>query len=71
MRELVEGASEEALWTLGGIVDNIPWHDGSAPARPVLEALKRAVVAVYMDRQPEPYDLDQVMKMIQEGVSDG
>lgn len=67
LRAVLEGSSDEALHTLGGIIDNFPWHDGTAPARPAFEVLQRAVVAVYMDRLGEPYDLDQVMEMISNG----
>ncbi|TMR95593.1 hypothetical protein [Nonomuraea basaltis] len=71
LREVVEAASDEALWTLGGIVEGFPWHDGTAPARPVLEALKRVVVAAYFDRLGEPYDLDTVMALIGEESDHG
>lgn len=67
LRAELKGSSDEALYTVGGIISSLPWHDETAPARPAFEALKRAVVAVYIDRLGEPYDLDQVMEMISNG----
>lgn len=71
LRAVVEGASDEALYTLGGIIEGFPWHDGTAPVRPILEALKPVLVAAYFDRVGEPYELDTVMALIAEGSARG
>lgn len=66
LRAAIEGGSDEALYTLGGIIEGFPWHDETAPARPLLEAFKRVAVTAYFDRLGEPYDLDTVMALIAE-----